>query len=92
LVEQVLALPVRYRLREAQAIVRLTDRFAARVEDACQVALAVGDGRSRTVRGILERGTPLDLELPHTAPSVGAFLRGQAAFAALLQEGDSWQQ
>ena len=89
-VEQVLALPVRYRLREAQAIVRLSDRFATRVEEACQVALAVGDGRYRTVRGVLERGTLLELAVPTATSPVGAFLRGPAAFDVAVQEERSW--
>jgi transposase len=70
------------RLREVQALLRLTERYpAARLEQACARALAVEDGRFRTVRTILAN----DLDrLPTEEPPVpvvsGAFLRGPAAF------------
>ena len=88
LIQTLLDLPVRYRLREAQAILRLADTFAAdRLEGACQQALAAGDGRYRTVRGMLERGLDRVLEeAPPRAPFVGAFLRGPAAFGGAGQE------
>jgi hypothetical protein len=78
-----------HRLREAQAVVRLAERYGGdRLERACRRALDAGDGRYRTVRGALER----DLEAAgaeETAPShltpVGAFLRGPAAFAAFAR-------
>ena len=67
-----------------QAILRLAERYEpGRLERACQRALDAGDGRYRTVRGILERGYDL-LESPAeetTLTSAAAFLRGPAAFA-----------
>ena len=75
-----------HNLREVQAVLRLAAHYEpARLERACQRALEQGDGRYRTVRGILERG--YDLQAPEaeplTAPTAGAFLRGPAAFAAV---------
>ncbi len=74
------------RLREVQAVLRLREHYAGgRIERACQRALAAGDGRYRTVRGILERA--LDTLEPELLPeppdpgSTAAFLRGPAAFA-----------
>ncbi len=92
LIRELLDLPVRYRLREAQAVLRLADTFAERLEAACQRALAVGDGRYRTVRGILERGTDrMALEANPVPQPVGAFLRGPAALLASAQEGTTWR-
>lgn len=79
-----------HHLREVQALLRLADRYGGdRLERACRRALDAGDGRYRTVRGLLER----DLEAvvaEETPPSmrqqVGAFLRGPAAFARALWE------
>jgi hypothetical protein len=72
------------RLREAQALLRLLDRYPApRVEEACARALTVEDGRFRTVRAILANDldqTPL--EEPALPVVAGAFLRGAQAFAA----------
>jgi len=72
------------RLREAQALLRLRDRYPdERLERACRRALDEGDGRVRTVRGILERG--LDEGVSEAAPEARAtvaFLRGAAAFAS----------
>lgn len=92
LVADVLALPLRYRLREAQAVVRLTDRFGTGLEAACAQALAVGDGRYRTVRGLLQRGLPTpEAELASVPVTTGAFLRGAAAFATTVEEVGAWQ-
>ncbi len=57
LVEALLAPRLLYLLREAQALLRLTERHdPAHVEAACAHALAAGDGRYRTVRRLVERG------------------------------------
>ena len=71
------------RLREAQAVLRLTERYpAARVEQACTRAMAVEDGHVRTVRAILDHGLDAVPREEPTAPVVsGAFLRGAHAFA-----------
>jgi hypothetical protein len=62
-------------------VLRLAERYTtARVEEACRRALAAGDGRYRTVRGILEGG--YDLAAPAALPPpqpAGAFLRGPEA-------------
>jgi transposase len=71
------------RLREVQALLRLPERYPAeRLERACRRATAAGDGRYRTVRGILERDLDGVAWEPEPAPQpAGAFLRGPAAFA-----------
>lgn len=78
-----LAAPTLTRLREAQALLRLADRYpAARVERACARALAAEDGRFRTVRAILANDLDRAATEEVAPPAVsGAFLRGPAAFA-----------
>lgn len=70
------------RLREVQALLRLRERYPdARIERAGARAREGGDGRYRTVQGLLERG--LDLVEPPAPPApraTPAFLRGPAAF------------
>ena len=71
-------------LREAQAVLRLTERYTtSQVEQACARALASSDGRLRTVRGLLERALATLDPPPPSAPAglAGALLRGPAAFA-----------
>ena len=63
-----------YRLRSAQGIVRLADRYEPeRLDAACARAIAVGDPSLKTVRGILEAGTEHDtvvvLDRPPAAPA-----------------------
>ncbi len=71
------------RLREVQALLRLRDRYPLeRLERACLRATTLGDGRFRTVRGILERELDhLPLEPEPAGQPTPAFLRGPAAFA-----------
>lgn len=83
LVEALLATDTLHHRREAQAVLRLADRYEPeRLERACRRALSAGDARLRTVRGILERGLegvqPEDAAPTHQLS--GAFLRGPAAF------------
>jgi hypothetical protein len=82
-VRSLLAVGSLTRLREAQALLRLHDQYpAARLEAACARALAVEDGRFRTVRAILANDldqTPPDE--PVAPVLAGAFLRGAQAFA-----------
>ncbi|MGH7481053.1 MAG: IS21 family transposase, partial [Longimicrobiales bacterium] len=72
------------RLREVQALLRLLDRYAAaRLERACALA-ATADGRTKTVRNILDAGLDVvQLELPPTT-SAGAHLHGAAAIVGEL--------
>jgi transposase len=89
LVQGLLITETRHQLREAQAILRLVQRHAAdRVEQACALALQSGDGRLRTVRGVLDHAIE-QLDPPADAPSppaAGAFLRGPATFAGYVAE------
>lgn len=82
LVRDLLTVHALHHLREVQALLRLADRYdCERLERACWRALDAGDGRYRTVRGILERGFDL-LPAEEQSPlrAVGAFLRGPQAF------------
>ena len=83
LVEALLAPGTLTRVREVQGVLRLLERYpAARLEAACARAVAVEDGRLRTVRAILASDRdrlPAEEEPPPVRPA-GAFLRGPAAF------------
>lgn len=85
LIRGLLITETHYHLREAQALLRLASRYpAARIEQACTLALEAGDGRLRTVRGLLEREVVhLEPAVPTAVATAGAFLRGPAAFAAV---------
>jgi hypothetical protein len=75
-----------YRLRQAQAILRLADTHdPARLDAACRRAIDVGDPSYKTVKGILAAGTEHDGdERPLVASSAPAHLHGPAA---LFDEG-----
>jgi hypothetical protein len=85
LVEPLLATRTLHHVREVQAVLRLLEHdLPERLEAACQRALEAGDGRLRTVRGLLERGwdhRALAPEPGALAATARAFLRGPAAFA-----------
>jgi transposase len=86
IVGELLATGTLHHRREVQAILRLADRHSPeRLERACKRALGAGDGRYRTVRGILEAALE-DEEWESLAPppTAGAFLRGPTA---LLGDG-----
>jgi hypothetical protein len=91
LVTALLLDPTLTRLREVQALLRLAARYPGeRLERACARATEAGDGRYRTVRGILEReldGVALEA-VPH-AQATGAFLRGPAAFTVPADEAQA---
>ncbi len=81
-VEELLALNVLYRLRQAQGLLRLRDRSGdARLEAACRRALEAGDPSYRTVKGILSVGAENDAT-QQVLPGVEApaWLRGPEAF------------
>jgi transposase len=85
LVAPLLAPRLLHHLREVQALLRLAEAYdGIRLEAACARALAAGDGRLRTVRGLLEHDRPqlaCQLEPERTGlADGGAFLRGPAAF------------
>lgn len=93
LVEPLLASRLLHHLREVQALLRLAQSYSpTRLETACARALAAGDGRLRTVRGLLESGR--DQLAPEREAELigeptlrgtrttGAFLRGPTAFTA----------
>ena len=64
LVDALLAPRLLHLLREAQAVLRLTERHdPPHVEAACAQALAAGDGRYRTVRRLVECGVSMVSEL-----------------------------
>lgn len=88
IVRDLLTVHALHHLREVQAILRLADRYdRAQLERASQRALDAGDGRYRTVRGILERGFDLlPAEEPPPPRSIGAFLRGPQAFVLAAEE------
>jgi hypothetical protein len=76
-----LAVNALFRLRAAQGVLGLAERFGqGRLEAACVKALAVGDPSYRTIKGILAAGTETD---PAPAPTGGggaaAHLHGPAA-------------
>ena len=71
-----------HRLRAIQGIIRLRDTYGdTRLDAACARALAVGDPRYRTVKGILLAGTEHGDDLPdRSVPAPPAMLRGPDAF------------
>lgn len=88
LVSALLESGIHSQLRQVQAILRLASQHeAARMERACALALEAGDGRYRTVRGLLERQVER-LEPESVPPSgAGAYLRGPEAFATNGDQG-----
>ena len=79
-IEALMAVNAIHRLRSAQGILGLAGRpnvGDARLEAACDRALAVGDPSYRTIKGILAAGTETpDTATPPAAASAPAFLRG----------------
>jgi hypothetical protein len=91
LVAALLDAPTLTRLREVHALLRLTERYPPeRLERACARASSVGDGRYRTVRGILERDLDsVALDPEPRGQAGGAFLRGPAAFAVAADDAQA---
>ena len=70
-----------HRLRAIQGIIRLRDTYGDdRLDAACARALAVGDPRYRTVKGILVAGTEHGDDPPRHHVTPPAMLRGPDAF------------
>lgn len=69
-----------HRLRSAQGVIRLSERYGEdRLDAACARALAVGDPSYKTVKGILVAGTEGDGVLAGTVPVAPAHLHGAAS-------------
>jgi transposase len=78
LVEGLLELNALYRLRQAQGVVGLADKYgAARLDQACRRATEIGDPEYRTVKGILIAGTEVDECPEEICPDVPAHLHGE---------------
>jgi Mu transposase, C-terminal domain len=89
-VAAILELHALYRLRQAQGVIRLADRYGPeRLDAACTRALAFGDPSYRTIKTILERG--LDQQTAGADLTQGrladAFLRGPEELLAPLGAG-----
>jgi hypothetical protein len=66
-----------HRLRSAQGVIGLADRYSSeRLDAACARALAVGDPSYRTIKGILAAGTETEAEPDATSPAAPAHLHG----------------
>jgi hypothetical protein len=67
-----------YRLRQAQGLIGLADKYGAeRLDAACHRAISVGDPSYKTVKGILVAGTEHEGEEPEeTPPTAAAHLHG----------------
>ena len=92
-IDQLLAVGVLHRLRAAQGVIRLADKYGPdRLDAACRLALDAGDPEYKTIKGILAAGRDQMLfDLPTAAgagATTAAFLRGKAAiFAATHTAG-----
>lgn len=66
-----------YRLRQAQAVLKLADKYGReRLDTACRRAIEIGDPEYKTVKGILVAGTEDEGEPEPVAPDVPAHLHG----------------
>ena len=86
LVEGLLGVHALYRLRQAQGVVRLSDKYGAqRLDAACRRAIEIGDPEYRTVKGILVAGTE-DEGVAEEAPppDAPAHLHGPTTLFATL--------
>jgi hypothetical protein len=88
-VSAILELHALYRLRQAQGVVRLADRYGAeRLEAACSRALDFGDPSYRTIKTILERGLDQHHDDRLTQGRLAdAFLRGPEELLAPFTSG-----
>jgi len=74
---ELLAVNALHRLRSAQGVIRLADRYSPeRLDAACALALAVGDPSYRTVKGILVAGTEGERPASAEVPTAAAHLHG----------------
>jgi hypothetical protein len=79
-IADLLAVNALFRLRAAQGVLRLADKYGPdRLEAACGKAIIVGDPTYRTVKGILVAGAETDPLPPSTGDGgAAAFLHGPA--------------
>ncbi len=77
-IADLLAVNALFRLRAAQGVLRLADKYGrGRLEAACGKAISVGDPSYRTVKGILVAGAETDPLPPSTGDGgAAAFLHG----------------
>lgn len=77
-VGELLSVNVLHRLRAAQGILRLGDRYGAdRLDAACGLALGAGDPSYRTIKGVLESGYDRARAAePATTADIPAYLHG----------------
>ncbi|MGC8628404.1 MAG: IS21 family transposase, partial [Acidimicrobiales bacterium] len=77
-VEAMFEVNASYRLRQAQGVVHLAERYGGeRLEAACKRAVTVGDPSYRTVKGILAAGTEHEGEDAVPEPPAPAHLHGE---------------
>ena len=86
-IDTLLAVGVLHRLRAAQGVIRLADKYGPeRLDAACRLALDAGDPEYKTIKGVLAAGRDHLAAEPLPA-AVGAptaaFLRGKTALFAL---------
>ena len=89
LIAELLEVNALFRLRAAQGILGLADRYGPeRLEVACTLAVAAGDGSYRTVKGILSAGA--DRQATPARPTgdggAAAHLRGPAGLLTLVTD------
>lgn len=78
-VNDMLSVNVLHRLRAAQGILRLGERYGnERLDAACELALGAGDPKYKTIKGVLESGYDrAGREQPPTVANVPAYLHGR---------------
>jgi transposase len=87
LVADLLELNALYRLRQAQGVVALVDKYGAeRLDAACRRAIEIGDPEYRTVKGILSAGTETEGLPTQTVPDAPAHLHGETALFERMGE------
>ena len=86
-VEALLGVQALHRLRSAQGVIALAERYGPeRLDAACAGALFAGDPSYRTIRGILQSDRDsLELEEPAACPQIPAHLHGPDTLFAYLE-------